>query len=130
MKSSSPPHDRKAAQRRGGLAERMAAWWLRLKFYRILVQGRKLRPGSGAGEVDLVVRRGNLVAFVEVKSRKTLAEAAQALKSAQRRRIERGAAAFLAQRPDLVGCNLRFDLILLAPGHLPHHIPDAWRMDA
>ena len=120
---------RQAAQRRGKAAERIATLWLRLKGYGILAQGLKSGRGSGAGEVDLVARRGDLVAFVEVKSRATLDQAVDSLTSLQRRRIERGAAAFLARRPELAGCGVRFDMVLVAPWRLPRHIPDAWRID-
>lgn len=122
------PRTRRAAQRQGRRAERIAALWLFLKGYRLLCRGAVTGRGSGAGEVDLIVRRGTVVAFVEVKSRPSLEQAAQALTPAQRRRIERGAAAFLARHPALAGCDLRFDLMLLAPGRLPRHRPDAWRV--
>ncbi|CCG41713.1 YraN family protein [Magnetospirillum molischianum] len=125
--SSRPDPTRRAARRRGIRAEWVAALWLRLKGYRVLRHGEVTGRGSGAGEVDLIVRRGNLVAFVEVKSRPDLDQAAWALTPAQRRRIERGAAAFLARTPNLAGCDLRFDLVLLTPGRLPRHLPDAWR---
>jgi len=120
-----PAH--RAAYRRGRLAEWVAVLWLGLKGYRLLRHGAVTGRGSGAGEVDLIVRRGSVVAFVEVKSRPSLDQAVQALTPAQRRRIERGAAAFLARRPDLAGCDLRFDLMLVTPGRLPRHLPDAWR---
>ena len=54
---------RAAAEARGRKAERRAAWWLRLHGWRIL--GERLRVA--AGEVDLVARRGRIVAFIEVK---------------------------------------------------------------
>ena len=56
------PTDRRAAETRGRDGERRAAWWLWLKGWKLL--DRRVR--TPAGEVDLVVRRGNLVAFVEV----------------------------------------------------------------
>ena len=56
---------RAAAEARGRKAERRAAWWLRLHGWRIL--GERLRVA--AGEVDLVARRGRIVAFIEVKWR-------------------------------------------------------------
>ncbi|CAA7621318.1 YraN family protein [Magnetospirillum sp. SS-4] len=115
------------ARRRGRMAEFLAAAWLRLKFYRILARGVSGGRGSGAGEIDIVARRGRIIAFVEVKSRHTLAEAADSLGPAQRRRIERAAGAFLARRPHLAGLHVRFDAVLVAPGRLPRHIPDAWR---
>ena len=130
MKSSLSRRDREAARRRGKAAETLAALWLRLKLYRILARGTVTGRGSGAGEVDLVAKRGNVLAFVEVKARPTLAEAAESLGLSQRRRIERAAAAFLARRPDLAGCALRFDVVLVAPGRWPRHILDAWRPTA
>lgn len=129
MNSFAPFPARQAAQRRGKAAEMLAALWLRLKGYQILAHGLKSGRGSGAGEVDLVVRRGGTIAFVEVKHRATRDQAIDSLTLSQRRRIERGAAAYLARRPDLRGCGLRFDMVLMAPWRLPHHIPDAWRID-
>ncbi|MDO8607525.1 MAG: YraN family protein [Phaeospirillum sp.] len=130
MKSSTSGRDRQAARRRGKAAETLAALWLRLKLYRILERGVVTGRGSGAGEVDIVAKRANVVVFVEVKARPSLAQAAQSLGFGQRRRIERAAAAFLARRPEFAGCDLRFDAVLVAPGRLPRHIPDAWRPDA
>ncbi|BAE53307.1 YraN family protein [Paramagnetospirillum magneticum] len=129
MNSAPPSRAHQAAQRRGKVAEGLAALWLRLKGYGILAKGLKSGRGSGAGEVDLVARRGDLVAFVEVKSRATLDQAIESLTPFQRQRIERAAAAFLARRPELASCGVRFDMVLVAPWRLPRHIPDAWRID-
>lgn len=129
MNSAPRSPSRQAAHRRGRMAERIAALFLRLKGYGILAQGLKSGRGSGAGEVDLVARRGDLVVFVEVKSRASLDQAIESLTSFQRQRIERSAAAFLGRRSELAGCGVRFDMVLVAPWRLPHHIPDAWRID-
>jgi len=129
MNSAQPSPPRQAAQRRGKTAERVAALWLGLKGYGILAKGLKSGRGSGAGEVDLVARRGELVAFVEVKRRATLDQAIESLTPFQRQRIQRAAAAFLARRPELAGCGVRFDMVLIAPWRLPRHVPDAWRID-
>ena len=119
-----------AAHQRGKAAETLAALWLRLKLYRILARGSVTGRGSRAGEVDIIAKRGNVVAFVEVKARQNLTDAAVALGPAQRRRIDRAAAAFLARRADLAGCAVRFDAVLVAPGRWPRHILDAWRPNA
>lgn len=119
-----------AAQNRGRRAETLAAWWLRLKGYRVLARGFTIGRGRGAGEVDLIVRRGSVVAFVEVKARADLARAAAAITPTQQGRIQRAAQAFLAGRGDLAGCSLRFDAVLVTPHALPRHICDAWRMEA
>ena len=115
---------RRAAERRGRRGERAAAWWLRLKGYRILAQGFRL----AVGEIDLVARRGAVLAFVEVKSRPDLGEAAAAIGPVQRQRIARAAEAFLQRHPGLAALSPRFDAILVAPGRWPRHIENAWRI--
>ncbi len=114
---------RHRAWRYGRLAETLCVWRLRLAGYRIL--GRDLR--TRVGELDIVVSKGRLVAFVEVKARRNLNDAAEALGLRQRRRIERAAGAFLAERPDLGGLDMRFDVMLVGRRRFPVHLKDAWR---
>jgi len=113
---------RHARERRGRHAEMFAGWWLKLKGFRVLVR----RWRTPVGEIDLVARRGELVVFVEVKSRRTLAAAAEAITPAQRRRVARAATHFLARHPDLADANHRFDALLLAPWAWPRHVAGAW----
>lgn len=115
-----------AAQARGRAGEGRAALWLRLKGYRILARDWR----SPVGEVDVIARRGATLVFVEVKARPSLDEAARAVGQTQQRRIARAAGVFWQARPELVGCHLRFDAILIAPGRWPRHIIDAWRIEA
>lgn len=115
---------------RGRLAEMAAALWLRLKGYSILARHVTTGRGTGAGEIDIIARRGNLLAFIEVKARPDFAQAAQAIGPQQRRRIARAAEAFLARRPELAHCAMRFDAVLVSPWRPLRHISDAWRMDA
>lgn len=114
---------------RGRRAETLAAWWLRLRGWRVLARGVVVGRGRGAGEIDLIVRRRDVVAFVEVKARASLEQAAAAITPHQQQRLRRAAQAFLAGRPELAACTLRFDAVLVTPGRFPRHISDAWRMD-
>lgn len=57
-----PSPKRQSAEASGRRGERLAGWWLRLKGWRILAR----RVRTPAGEVDLVAKKGNLVAFVKV----------------------------------------------------------------
>lgn len=114
---------RRAAQAAGRRAERIAAWLLRLKGYSVLAQGFRLP----VGEVDILAKRGNVLAAVEVKSRADLTAANEALRPRQQARIMRAAEAYLAQRPDANRLSLRFDVVLIARGRFPRHIEDAWR---
>jgi putative endonuclease len=114
---------RRAAHRRGGRAELLCSWHLRLKGYRILAR----RYRTPMGEVDLIVRRGNVVAAVEVKARDDFATASEAVSLRQRQRIARALVHFLSLRPDLALLSPRFDVMLVAPHRLPRHLVDAWR---
>ncbi|HZU89973.1 MAG TPA: YraN family protein [Stellaceae bacterium] len=114
---------RRRAERRGRVAERLCLWHLRLRFWRILA--RQWRCPSG--EIDILARRGGVLAVIEVKRRGEIGAAVGALSPRQRRRIERAAEAYLSTRPDLAGLALRFDLMLVTPWRLPVHWHDAWR---
>jgi putative endonuclease len=116
---------RQRAQRRGRLAEWLCLWHLRLRGWHIVARDWR----CPTGEIDILARRGRVLAVIEVKSRGELAVAASALAPRQRRRIVRAAEAFLTQRSDLAGLDLRFDVMLVAPRHLPRHWRGAWRAD-
>lgn len=120
-------HDRHAARARGRWSETLAVWALRLRGWSVLARGYVVGRGSGAGEVDIIARRGAVVAFVEVKARADWSQAAEAVTVRQRRRIARAAEAFLAAHPELAGSVCRFDAMLVTPGRWPRHLPDAWR---
>jgi putative endonuclease len=113
--------DRRAAEASGRRGERIAGWWLRLKGWRIL--DRRVR--TPAGEVDLIARKGSLVAFVEVKSRASSAELDFAI---DRHRLSRVAVAaeYLMPRYAGPGDDIRVDVILIAPRTAPRHIENAW----
>lgn len=113
----------RAAHASGLRAEALAALFLQLKGYRILARRMKTR----AGEIDLVVRRGRSLVFVEVKARGDMEAAAEALQMRQRARLVRAAELFIGARPALMNLDVRFDLVLVAPRRWPRHLPDAWR---
>ncbi len=115
---------RQSAERAGRLAETVCALLLRLKGYAVLDR-RYRAPG---GEIDIVARRGNTVAFVEIKMRRTLADALEALGPAQRARIAAAATVFLAAHSKLSTHDARFDLMLVVPWRLPVHISNAWHI--
>lgn len=117
--SKSTKRKRRAAYSRGHRGERLAAWALRLKGFRILA--RRYRTPSG--EIDLVARRGDLVAIVEVKARPTLAEAMDAVTPYALRRIEAAADLWLSRQPDHGRLSLRFDLVAVLPRRWPVHVP-------
>ena len=112
---------RKAAETAGRRAEARAAWWLRLHGWRIMAQ----RVKTPRGEIDLVARRGNTVAFIEVKARRSEADLATAIDHHRLRRVA-AAASILAPRYARNGEDVRIDVMLLAPRRLPHHLANVW----
>lgn len=66
-----------------------------------------------SGEIDLILRAGAQLVFVEVKQSKTHAKAAQHLSTAQQARIYQAAEEFLSCSPDTSGCDMRFDAALV-----------------
>lgn len=112
---------RKKAEGRGRRGEALAAWYLRLKGWRII--GQRLK--TPRGEVDLVARRRRTVCFVEVKWRKRAEDLDTAIDEYRLRRVAAAAEA-LAPRYVRPGENQRIDVLLLAPGRFPRHIVNAW----
>lgn len=115
--------DRKAAEKSGRTAEFLATIWLGLKWYRVI--GKRVR--TPAGELDIVALSvSGVLAIVEVKARKTYAEALEAISDRQRQRIIRAAKLYLGMHPALRHRHVRFDAILVVPHRLPRHVKDAW----
>jgi putative endonuclease len=110
---------RRRAERRGRRAETAATVWLTLKGWRIIAR----RARTAAGEIDLIARRGRTLAFVEVKARSDRKAALESLSPRQRERITRAAALWRARSPRPAALDPRFDLVLVAPGRLPRHLP-------
>jgi putative endonuclease len=113
--------NRRQAERGGRRAERLAAWWLRLKGWRILA----VRARTSVGEVDLIARRGRVLAFVEVKARANDEAAGIALDDWRLRRVVSAAEA-LAPRYARPGDDVRIDAIFVVPRRLPRHMPNVW----
>lgn len=111
-----------AARRLGRRAEVWAALWLMAKGYRIL----GFRLATPLGEIDLLAQRGKVLAVVEVKQRTTIEDALDAVTPTQRERLRRAAAHVSTHRAGLRDLFVRLDLIALAPGRAPRHLPDAW----
>lgn len=117
-----PAAERQAAQKLGLSAESRAAAYLMAKGYRIVARRYK----TPVGEIDIVAQRLGTVVFAEVKARGSLDAAAESVSPRQRARIIDAAQHWLAAHPKAAGLPLRFDVILIAPGRLPRHLPGAF----
>lgn len=121
--------DRVKSYHFGLKAEQAARWWLKLKGYKILAE----RYRNAFGEIDIIAERKGVLALVEVKARQSFRDCLEAITPAQQQRIIRAANSLLAY-PGAVASHLnlsemiiRFDVIMIVPGHFPRHITDAWR---
>ena len=117
------------AYRFGLAAERLAGVYLRCKGYRILAA----RYRNHGGEIDILARRGDTIAAVEVKARKTLAACEYSITPDKQRRLRRSVEQLASSRKvaglaDLANCNIRFDVVWVTPWRLPQHIKNAWTL--
>jgi putative endonuclease len=110
------------ARKAGRAAEVLAALWLMAMGWRIL--GFRLKTPQG--EIDLLAKRGDILAVVEVKARSTIEAALASVHPSQQARLYRAGEAVAARRPGLAGLSIRLDMVVLAPRRWPRHIPDAW----
>lgn len=114
--------ERERAEQRGREGEAEAAMWLANQGWRILAE----RVRTPRGEVDLIARKGTLVAFVEVKWRARAVDLTHAIDEHRLSRVAAAAEA-IAHQYAKPGDDLRIDVILLAPGRKPHHIENAYQ---
>ncbi len=113
---------RRRAGRFGRRAEWVALALLIAKGYRPLARNYVVK----GGEIDLVMRRGTTVVFVEVKARPLVEDAATVLSAQKRRRIECAARVWLARHPAAATLTLRGDGVFVAPGRWPRHVENAF----
>ena len=100
----------------GRAAEQRALWHYRLRGYRILERN----VWTGGNELDLVVRRGRSLAFVEVKAKGggRYGDPFEMVTEEKQRRLRRAAEAWLAAHPEAAGLEARFDVVGFRDGRL------------
>ena len=113
---------REKAEKRGRGAETIAAWYLRMRGWRILARRARV-PG---GEVDIVAKRGRTLAFVEVKARADINTAALSLDQWRLRRVAVAAERLMERYVDGVD-EVRIDAIFIVPFRWPIHLPNVWQ---
>jgi putative endonuclease len=116
---------RRATYARGLSAETVALGLLMLKGYRPLAR----RFSAAGGEIDIIVRRGAAIAFVEVKARGAMDDALSSIGAVKRRRFSRAARAWLARHPWAMDKTLRADAVFVAPRRWPRHLEAAFELE-
>ena len=112
------------AEKRGRRAETIAAWYLRLKGYKIA----EMRFRTKQGEIDIIARKGDLVTMVEVKARQNLMQAVDAVTHSAQQRIINAGDTWLAKQKDFAKLSIRYDIIAIVPRKWPYHIKGAWEV--
>lgn len=115
-----PLNPKKCAYLKGHWGECIAALYLRFKGYEVIEKRFK----TPFGEIDLLIRKKNMLIAVEVKNRETREKASLAVTGFQQKRIERALLFYLAGKPSSL--DLRFDVVLISPWKWPSHIQGAW----
>jgi putative endonuclease len=107
----------------GFAAERRALWWYRLRGWRILGEN----VWAAGNELDLIVRRGRELRFVEVKEKKgpRFGDPLEMLTPEKQRRLRRAAEAWLGARPELGGLAIGFDVVAVREGRV-QRLPQAF----
>ena len=122
------PHANKTRRRRahdfGLWAEAFACLMLMIKGYRLLARNYRIH----GGEIDIIARRGRVIAFVEVKARPHLDAAAASITPAKVQRITRAARVWLGRNSWASGSTLRVDAIYVAPFSWPRHLTSAYEL--
>jgi putative endonuclease len=116
------PDARHAALKRGATGEWLAAMALRLKGWRIVERNFR----CPMGEIDVIARKGDLIAFVEVKARASQSEALDAVTAKARRRIANAAQYWIGRQRDAERLSWRFDIVAVTPRRWPTHHADAF----
>jgi putative endonuclease len=104
-------------------SERRAVRWYRLRGYRILATN----AWAGGNELDVVARRGRELVFCEVKGKggPAFGDPLEMVDAEKQRRLRRAAESWLAQRPELGRCRVRFDVVAERSGRL-ERVADAF----
>ena len=118
--------DRRRAESVGRLAETATALLYMCLGFRPLAQ----RLRTPVGEIDLLARRGDLIAVVEVKLRDSTVTAAETITARNRRRIVDATRWWLAMNPEHSRYTIRFDAVLWAPWSLPCRVVGAFEAES
>ena len=116
---------REATFLRGHRAEWIALLFLISKGYRPLAR----RYAASGGEIDLIVMRGDTIAFVEVKARGLMDDALSAITARKRQRFSRAVRAWLARNDWAANKTWRADAVFIAPKMWPKHIVSAFELE-
>ena len=97
--------------------------WYRLRGWRVLGEN----VWAGGNELDLIVRRGRTLRFVEVKEKKSarFGDPLEMITAEKQRRLRRAAESWLDARPELGRLAIGFDVIAVRERRI-QRVPQAF----
>lgn len=116
---------RRRAERRGRIAEILAAIYLMFKGYRLIAW----RVRTPRGEIDLILSHRKHIVFVEVKTRREIDAGLQSVNVVKARRTVDAARMWIGRNAGLLDVAYRFDIVVFAANHWPRHIVNAYGAD-
>ena len=108
--------------KRGLLAEEQARTAYGHAGYEVLAMRYKTKEG----EIDLIAQKGTLLCFAEVKQRREIDWAAEAITVRQKQRIFNAAQLWLSAHPEKADFDCRFDAVLIDQKANIKIIENAW----
>ena len=117
--------EKQAFEKAGRRAENLACFYLRLKGYRILERRFKVRQG----EVDIVARKGNIIAMIEVKQRASDEAADKSVSYENQTRLMDAAEIYINQSRHFrdTEFELRYDFLYVIGRWKIRHITNAFQ---
>jgi len=117
--------EKQAYEKAGRRAENLACLYLRFKGYRILERRFKVRQG----EVDIIARKGKVIAMVEVKQRATETAAQLSVSFENQSRLVDTAEIYINRQRDLENADfeLRYDFLYVIGRWKIRHITNAFQ---
>jgi len=116
------PVDRSRAERRGRTAELVAALFMMMKGYRPLAWRLK----TARGEIDLIMKSGRRIVFVEVKTRAEIDLGLASITPLKAQRMFDAARLWIGRNARDLGADYRFDILVVSAYHWPRHIENAF----
>jgi putative endonuclease len=107
----------------GFAAEQRAVRWYRVRGWQVVGEN----VWAGGNELDLIVRRGRELRFVEVKEKRgtRFGDPLEMITPEKQRRLRHAAEAWLDTRPELGRLAIGFDVIAVRDGRL-QRVPQAF----
>jgi putative endonuclease len=116
------PVDRSRPERRGRTAELVAALFMMMKGYRPLAWRLK----TARGEIDLIMKSGRCIVFVEVKTRAEIDMGLASITPFKAQRMFDAARLWIGRNARDLGADYRFDILVVSAYHWPRHIENAF----